>query len=121
MLRRSMLMLAAALPMLLAGCLVMSGRSSHESGVRVSQPTLRQIEVGTTTESWLIATLGEPSRRSTVEGKENVELLIYEHTVHESSGGLVLFLFAGGSDIDRVSTAYFELTDGVVTRYWTEK
>ena len=121
MLRRSMLMLAAALPMLLAGCLVMSGQSSHESGIKVSQPTLRQIEIGTTTEAWLIATLGEPWRRSAVEGKENVELLVYEHTVHETSGGSVLFLFAGGSDVDRTSVAYFEVTDGVVTRYWTEK
>ncbi len=122
MLRRSMLMLAAAVAVLFAGgCLIMSGQASHQTGIKVSEATLHQIEVGTTTESWLIATLGEPSRRSAVDGKENVELLVYEHTVHESSGGLVLFLFAGGSDVDRTSVAYFELTDGVVTRYWTEK
>ncbi len=122
MLRRSILMLAAAVPVLFAGgCLIMSAQSSHQSGIKVSDSTLRQIEVGTTTESWLVVTLGEPSRRSTVEGKENVELLVYEHTIHVSSGGTVLFLFAGGSDVDRISVAYFELTDGVVTRYWTEK
>jgi hypothetical protein len=83
-------MLAAAVAVLLTGgCLIMSGQSSHQSGIKVSDSTLRQIEVGTTTKSWLIATLGEPSRHTTVEGKENVELLVYEHTVHESSGGSV--------------------------------
>ena len=122
MIRRSILTLAAAVPLLATGgCLVISGHSTYESGVRVSRPTLSQIKIGTTTDAWVLATLGEPTRRSPVPGHDNQEILVYRHVVEESSEGTVLFLFAGDSDHTQRSVVYFEITDGVVTRYWTEE
>ena len=88
--------------------------------MRVSAATLSQVEPGKTTEAWLLATLGEPTSRTKVECKDNVEILRYEHSVHKSSGGAVLLIFAGGSDHKSRSVAYFEVTDGIVTRAWTE-
>jgi hypothetical protein len=103
------------------GCLVTSGRSIDESGVRVSSDTLRQIEPGVTTEAWLVATLGEPSERTTVEDQEHVEILRYDHTVSKSEGGTVFLLFAGSSETRKTTRTFFEVTEGVVTRYWNER
>ncbi len=121
MIRRSILTLAAAVPLVATGgCLVISGSESYETGVRISMPTFNQIEIGTTTETWVIATFGEPNRRSPVAGEDNQHVLEYHHVTHNSSGAVVLFVFAGGSDHTYRTVTYFEITDGVVTKYWTE-
>ncbi len=123
MIRRSILTLAAAVPLVAAGgCLDISASESNETGVRISMPTFNEIEIGTTTEAWVIATFGEPNRRTPVASEDNQEILEYHHVTHKSSGGVVLFvfLFAGGSDHTHRTVTYFEITDGVVTKYWTE-
>ena len=104
-----------------SGCLVVTSNSSYEKGVKVTPATLQRIEVGQTTEQWVIATLGEPSERNVVEGQPNVEIFKYQHTTHESSGGTVLFLFAGHESNANKSVVYIEITDGVVSDYWTEQ
>ena len=109
-----------AFAIMTTGCLVVTGSSYHESGVKVTPTTLDRIELGTTTETWVIAALGEPTERTEVEGQPNVTILRYEHRTTEHSGGTVLFLFAGGKDESHTSTAYIEVTDGIVTDYWTE-
>jgi hypothetical protein len=103
-----------------SGCLVTSSNNVQESGVRVSGNTLAQIEVGTTTERWLFAALGEPDARTTVVGEENVQILRYNHSVSRSGHGTVFLLFAGHHDRAETSSAYFEVTDGIITGYWTE-
>lgn len=117
----------AATPILLgafvatsAGCLVMSGKSVEQHGVQISRSTLDQVELGTTSETWLVATLGDPAERTVVEGQENVAVLRYDYVESRSEGGTVLFLFAGGKDVTSTTRTFFETTDGVVTRYWTE-
>ena len=121
MIRRILIGITAlAIAIMTPGCLVVSGSSFHESGVKVTPTTLDRIELGTTTEAWVIAALGEPTERTEVEGQPNVVILRYEHRTTEHSGGAVLFIFAGGKDESHTSTAYFEVTDGVVTDYWTE-
>ena len=110
----------AAFILTASGCLVVSGSSTYESGVKITPTTLERIEVGQTTEAWVIATLGEPSERNEVEDQPNVQIFKYEHTIHESSGNAVLFIFAGGKDKSHKSVVYIEITDGVVSDYWTE-
>ena len=102
------------------GCLVVTGSTVDQSGVRVSQATLGQIEVGVTSEDWIIATLGEPSMRTTVTEEPSVAILRYEYSHTKASGGAVFLIFAGGSSSSDVKVTFFEVTDGVVTRYWTE-
>ena len=103
-----------------SGCLITTGSSINEYGTLVTQKTLDQIVLGATSEAWVIATLGEPTDVTTVDGDQNVRILTYEHTVERDSGGTVLFLIAAGSETKSTQRAYFEITDGVVTRHWIE-
>ena len=116
-------LLAASLlasTLLLGGCLVTSGKSIDERGVRISQQTLDQVELGTTTESWLRAALGAPTHARDVEGDPSVKILRYDYIVKKSSAGTVFLLFSGGSESKRTTSTFFELQDGVVVRFWTE-
>jgi outer membrane protein assembly factor BamE (lipoprotein component of BamABCDE complex) len=106
---------------LLGGCLVTSSNQVQTRGTQVSPATLRQVEPGETTESWLLATLGEPSERTPVPGQSGVEILKYVYSVQDSGSGTVFLVFAGSHDRSRRTTTYFELTDGVVTRFWKEE
>ncbi len=103
-----------------AGCLVMTGSSEYETGVKVTETTLERLQKGETTEEWVRATLGEPSNVSEVEGQPNVKILRYDHTKRRSSGGTVFLLFAGGDEKETKSRVYVEITDGIVSDYWTE-
>ena len=103
-----------------SGCLIISGNSLDQSGVRISQATMNQIEIGRTTEKWVIAALGEPTSRAEVGGDEDITLLRYEYRVRQSRGGAVFLIFAGGSETTRRTTTYFEFTDGYLSRTWTE-
>jgi len=112
-----------AIPLLLGGCLVTGGSKVEESGVKVTTATLEQVQPGVTTESWLRAALGEPTTRekASAEGAAPlVELWKYRYTRTEAESGTVFLIFAGGSKEQSSTTAWFELTDGVVTRCWTE-
>lgn len=102
----------------MAGCLVTSRSNTSESGAQVSQVTLSQIRPGETTEAWVLATAGEPTSRRAVD--ERTSILRYDHVTTTSSGGTVFLLFAGGSTKKESSSVIFEVTDGVVQRYWTE-
>ena len=104
-----------------AGCLVVSGSSIEESGIRVTDSTFKQVQIGETTSDWLVATLGDPTTRTPVSDVPHVEILKYEYTERTSKGGAVFLIFAGGSEKTRTRTTYFEVTDGVVSRYWTEQ
>lgn len=107
----------------LPGCIVMGGKSTEETGVRVSASTMDQIVVGETSGAWVLATLGEPTERTCVnpDASPKVEVYRYDHTVTKSDGTVVFLLFAGGSSETSRRTAYFEVTDGVVSKYWVEQ
>jgi hypothetical protein len=104
-----------------SGCLIVSGKSVDESGTKISSETMRQIEVGKTTEAWLVATLGEPDCRTVVKGHDDVAILRYDHCVTKAEGGAVFLIFAGGSETTTRTTTYFEVIDGIVTRTWVER
>jgi hypothetical protein len=111
---------ALALAVLAGGCLVTSGKNMNESGMKVSSSTLRQVELGETTGAWLFATLGEPTECTKVEGDPCVEIYRYDHITTSRSSGTIFLLFATGSKKQVSERTYFELTDGVVTKYWKE-
>jgi outer membrane protein assembly factor BamE (lipoprotein component of BamABCDE complex) len=110
----------ASLLFVTSGCLLTTSNSVDESGVQVSASTLRQVELGQTTDDWLVSALGEPSSRATSRVPGDVEIWGYNYERTKKSQGSLFLLFAGSSHkVDRLTT-YFEITDGVVTRYWTE-
>ncbi len=130
-LRRPLVILASSLLLLAApsGCLVASSNSTQVSGVQISAATLEQIEPNRTTEQWLIATLGEPTNRSTVSpltsdsavSGPKVEILRYDFSRTERSAGAVFLIFGGSSSRSESSRAFFEVTNGIVTRAWREE
>lgn len=101
-----------------SGCLIISGKTVHESGVKITDSTLRQIRIGETTEAWILATLGEPTTRTEVE--DGTVMLRYDHCITRAEGGAVFLIFAGGSETRTRSSTYFEIRDGIVTRVWSE-
>jgi len=100
------------------GCLISKSHSTHESGAKVSGPTLAQVKPGETAEAWLLAAVGEPTSSRDVD--EHTHLLRYEHTVTTTKGGSIFLLYSGGESEQRKTSAVFEITNGIVTRYWTE-
>jgi hypothetical protein len=110
----------AACLFVLTGCLVSGSNQVKESGTAVSSSTLQNVEPGVTTRDWLLATLGPPTSRSTVADQGNVEILSYKHEVVRTSRGSVFLLFSGSSNTTDTQQTFFELADGVVTRYWSE-
>ena len=81
--------------------------------------TLGQVMTGETTTAWLIATLGEPSRREQIADSDG-EILVYHHAETETNRGSVFLLFKDTSRKKRTRTVYFETRDGIVERYWIE-
>lgn len=118
---RSLTTAAAAAALLsLGGCLIGAKSSVDTYGTRVGAETLETIEVGTTTENWILATLGEPDAEVSVADRPGEKVIRYDYTVEEDSGGYVFLLFAAGSEKRHTTRTFFEIKDGVVTKFWTD-
>ena len=104
-----------------SGCLISTSSETYHSGQYVSPGELGGIKVHETTEQRLLDRFGQPTRRRTVDGSPGTEILIYEHRRVKKSRGRVFLLFSGKSRRVTHQAACFEVTDGVVTRYWTEE
>jgi outer membrane protein assembly factor BamE (lipoprotein component of BamABCDE complex) len=108
--------IAGLLP--LAGCLVWNSDVSYgEKGAPLSGETLDQIQSGETTKDWVIVTLGEPSEQSTLPS--GAEILKYRYS-RSQENNVVLPFFIINDEKKNEQTVYFEISDGVVQRYWTE-
>lgn len=119
MIRRTLVVMGLSVALAaLGGCLVSKSRTMNESGVRVSKSTLNQVKAGETTEAWVVATLGPPTSRSPVD--EQTEILRYDHRVETRKGGQVFLLFHGAEKLQTTNSVFFEMKEGVVSRYWTE-
>ena len=108
---------AVALLICLTGCLVTSNSKTTTSGNYVPEQTFEQIRPGKTTESWVKATLGEPTCKTKVDGAGS-EIWKWNYTETRKGSGTVLFLFAGSSNDEKSKAAYIEIKDGVVTKKW---
>ncbi len=114
------IVLCVVLGFVLSGCV--SGRSDVSYGSKgpvVGGETLRQIKVGVTSKEWLLGTLGEPT--SETQTPEGTEILKYAYTKKVDSD-LDVFIFLSFDDRREERTSlYFEITDGIVSRYWKEE
>lgn len=107
----------AALSLLpLSGCIHGKSHSSL-SGDYIGTGTYNRIKVGKTTEAWVLAALGEPTRKSSLEGGE---LWAYEYERTERSKGSVLLVIGGSSSEETSGGTYIELKDGIVTDAWRD-
>jgi len=101
-----------------AGCFIWNSDVSYgDKGAPLSGSTLKQVECGQTTKTWVLATLGEPSEQSTTEA--GVELLKYKYSKSQENNVVVPFLIVNDEKKNE-QTVFFEVKDGVVQKYWVE-
>jgi len=101
---------------LLSGCLVAATSQTSHDGLFVADGTLARIEKGKTSRDWVLATIGQPSSKSTTS--DGGEIWKYTYTTHTNSDTTIFLLFAGTSSDDATQTAYIEFKDAVVTNWW---
>jgi outer membrane protein assembly factor BamE (lipoprotein component of BamABCDE complex) len=99
-----------------SGCLFNSKTTQRIEGQYVEPASFGQIKPGQTTATWVLATLGEPSSRTTAD--DQTEVWKWTYTEHRHSSGNIFILFAAVSDRAVPRSAFVELRDGVVTRKW---
>lgn len=103
---------------LLSGCIIARSSTREESGKKIGEATLRQLEVDSTTQDWVLSVLGEPTRRSAIE--EGAEIWVYEYQLKkESRVGVVVLLSSEDEKIENQSV-FLEFKNKVLTRYWIE-
>jgi outer membrane protein assembly factor BamE (lipoprotein component of BamABCDE complex) len=103
----------------LAGCLMYHSNVSYSGkGEPIADGTLDQIECGTTTKDWIVATLGEPSRQNTTAN--GTEILEYQYgKKRDNEFVFIPFVFINGGKENK-QTVYFEISDGVVKNFWKQ-
>jgi hypothetical protein len=106
--------------LVVGGCI--SGRTDvtyGTNGPAVSSRTLKMVKIGETSKEWLYGTLGDPTNESRTP--DGTEILRYEYNKKVDSS-FEINPFLDLDDKKEVRTVYyFELKDGVVTRFWKEK
>lgn len=103
---------------ILAGCLASGSASVKTSGQYVSGKTLALIEPGKSSQRELVDLLGPPTR--TMHHHDGRTIYVYHYTLDAKGSGGVLLLAWGSGRQQVERTTYFELEDGVVSRYWTD-
>ena len=104
---------------LLSGCAVINSHSETKTyGTHVSQVTLDQVEVGRTTEDWVVATLVHPASESDIEGGR---LLKYTSRHLTKINSELLFVLDTSSRKEVNRTVFFEFHEGVLSRLWVEE
>jgi len=114
------ILLCAVFGFALTGCI--SGRSDVRYGPKgpaVGTETLRQIQVGSTSKEWVLGMLGEPT--SQTQTPEGTEILRYVYTKMVDSDFSAFLLLNFDDKREDRTVLYFEITDGIVTRYWREQ
>lgn len=107
---------ALFLACMLGACIIHVDSKVHRTGRTVGEETLRQVEPGRD-ESFVLALLGEPTRRIPVDGGE---LWKWESTeTHTKEGGLI-FVFSSERTDTTVSAVWVELRAGKVVRQWRD-
>ena len=104
---------------LMSGCLYTSGRTVRDTGPRISENSVRAVELNKSTIDWVVTTFGEPSSRAcTLDG---AEILRYDCDVRTTEGSYFLMLAASSTNTIERTCWWFEARDGKITRAWSDK
>jgi len=108
----------------LSGCIVTAHSREDETGVRISDSTLQQIEPGLTTKEWVKSALGAPSRKDSFQpanSDQEGEIWVYKWERTKSSFGSVIFLIGTSKRSHQSETYYVEFVGEVVNRVWSDE
>lgn len=109
----------AGAALLLPGCLIGSRTSSRVEGSYVGSETLGSIQPKSTKKDYVLATLGEPTSRASLDN--GGEIWRYCYTRRKDYSGHVFLVFSARNtdDIARTTFVHFD-NNGVVERVWQE-
>ncbi len=113
----SAIMLVSSLLGSLSGCILTSTATTRDVGPRITASSLSEITLEKTSEEWLVAAFGAPTKRSRVE-TEGVDILRYDVDERHTEGYYVFLLIAHASNTIHRRSWWFEIKNGVVVRYW---
>jgi len=107
----------------LVGVLAIGGCFSAQSnrtytGAMVGEETLKRVEPGKTTKSWLITVLGEPTTSS--QTPDGAEILKYESVQEVSNNTDTSFVGRATENIRTRLTHYFQIREGIVQGHWQD-
>jgi outer membrane protein assembly factor BamE (lipoprotein component of BamABCDE complex) len=103
---------------MLTGCIAGGASRDTVTGRFVGAETLSNIEPGTTTKSWVVGALGEPSTKTVLP--DGLELWTWNFSRTKRGTGWVLFIFSTTNERETSSRAFVEFRHDVVTRAWRE-
>ncbi|MFN0131330.1 MAG: outer membrane protein assembly factor BamE [Phycisphaerales bacterium] len=102
-----------------SGCLVNTHSSTTYSGRHISRETVKQITPGTTKRDFIVATLGEPNSKSTLD--DGAEVWKYEYRKSTRSAAAVFLIVDADKSVETTGATYVIIgTDGVVQKVWQE-
>jgi hypothetical protein len=97
---------------------VSSRNSVTREGPHVGGGTFAEIRPGNTTGEWVLAALGEPTRRATLD--DGSEIWRWSATEEKSGSGSVWLLYDGHSHKEVVTNHFVQVKDGVVVKKWRD-
>jgi outer membrane protein assembly factor BamE (lipoprotein component of BamABCDE complex) len=109
----------AASVLIMSGCLVNSRSHTSTSGRYISSTTLRHIEPGTSRSDLVIALLGSPTVRTSLD--DGTEIWRYEYRKRTRSSGSVFLLLNSANSTERDGAVFVVLRDGVVEKTWRDE
>lgn len=104
---------------ILPGCVVSGSRRTETIGDFVGKHTFSMIKPGKTDKAWILAALGEPTRKSTATDK-NQELWVWASTRTRHADTEVLIIFDGNKNVKTIQHVYIEFEGDLVSRAWRD-
>lgn len=102
----------------LPGCIV-KGRSYEDvKGTYIGDQTLSRIKPGETNTDLVLALLGQPSSRTSLDS--GAEIWKWEYRRIKTSSGSVLLVFDGSDRTVEIRNVYVEMKDNIVTDVWRD-
>lgn len=101
------------------GC-ISSGSVSEYEGPSIGDRTLSQIEPTVTSQAWVLAVLGEPTERTTINDSTGpVEIWKWTRRRLVTTKGKTIVV-SSTSKSEEIRTVYVEFKDQIVTRAWRD-
>jgi outer membrane protein assembly factor BamE (lipoprotein component of BamABCDE complex) len=109
-----------AASVVLSGCIVSGSRKIKTEGRYIGDQTLSMVEPGTTDRAWVLAVLGEPSRKSPLpDGHTEIWAWDYKRVKHADTS--VLIVFDGNKRTETSQSVYVEFDGDIVRRAWRDR
>ncbi len=118
---RIVLLAGAAVTLLnLSGCIVSGSRHVKTEGRYIGDQTLSMIEPGRTEMSWILAVMGEPTRK-TVLPDSLTEVWVWDYHRVRKANTEVFLVFDGNKRTETSQSVYVEFEGDVVQRAWSDR